>query len=269
MDILKRNNVHVSGPDSEATVIYAHGFGCNQQMWNQIEQAFNGKVRQVLFDYVGSGQSELSQYDEDRYSSLRGYAHDVLDVCDALELTSHVIFVGHSVSCSIGAIASNLRPGLFSAMVMVGPSPCFLNHPPNYTGGFEHEDLVEMIELIEQNYIGWANYLAPVVAGGDTEIAGHLSDSFCSTDPVVAKQFAEATFFADNRDDFARLTPPVLVLHHQRDALVPDAVRDFLQQTVADCKIETLDVTGHAAHLCAPELVIKAMKNFLAQDITA
>ena len=145
--------------------MYAHGFGCSQAMWAAVTPAFEHCSRQVLFDFVGSGQSDISQYSFSRYADLNGYADDILEICDALELTGDIIFVGHSVSCSIGILAANRRPGLFKAMILLGPSPCFLNMPPDYAGGFEQEDLAGLIELMDQNYLGWANYLAPVVAG--------------------------------------------------------------------------------------------------------
>lgn len=195
--ILARNNVHVQG-ESGPVLLYAHGFGCNQTMWNRVTPAFASTHRQVLFDYVGSGKSDLAAFDSKRYASLQGYAQDVLDVCDALNLRRGVTFVGHSVSCSIGLLASIARPELFERLVLIGPSPCFLNHPPEYLGGFERQDLEGLLSLMDQNFIGWANYLAPVVSGEAQagSLTGELSDSFCSTDPLVARVFAQTTFFS-------------------------------------------------------------------------
>lgn len=264
MNVLKRNNVHVLGGPAPV-LLYAHGFGCNQNMWSRVTPAFAGSHRQVLFDYVGSGQSDRASFDEQRYASLDGYAQDVIDVCDALDLRSGVTFVGHSVSCSIGMLAAIARPALFDRLILLGPTPCFLNHPPDYIGGFEREDLDGLLALMDQNYMGWANYLAPVVAGADGagEVSSTLSDSFCSTDPAVARVFARATFFADNRADLPRVAPPCLILQHRNDALAPLAVGDYLHQHLRGSTLQLLDVTGHCGHLSHPDLVVQAMRGYL------
>lgn len=267
LDILQRNNVHVLG-DSGPVLLYAHGFGCQQTMWSRITPAFTGGYRQVLFDYVGSGKSDLAAFDSQRYSSLHGYAQDLLEVCDALGLHSGVTFIGHSVSCSIGLLASIARPGLFERLVLLGPSPCFLNDPPGYLGGFEREDLDGLLELMDQNYIGWAQYLAPVVsgqAGGAPASAptAELTDSFCSTDPVVARVFAQTTFFADNRADLPQVTRPCLVLQHRVDALAPLSVGDYMHQHLQGSSLQILDITGHCGHMSHPAEVIAAIRNYL------
>ncbi len=264
-DIRKRNNVHTLG-DQGPVLLFAHGFGCNQAMWNHITPAFAGTHRQVLFDYVGCGQSLLSAFDPARYSSLHGYAQDVLDVCDAAGLQSGVTFVGHSVSCSIGLLASIARPKLFERLILVGPSPSFLNDAPSYLGGFERTDLEGLLTLMDQNYIGWANYLAPVIAGAPqgARLTGELSDSFCSTDPVVMRAFAKTTFFADNRADLPLVSRPCLILQHSQDALVPRAVGDYLHLHLKGSALEVMDVVGHAAHMSHPALVIDAIKRYMA-----
>ena len=267
MNIAHRNNVHLIGNPAKATVIYAHGFGCNQHMWSAITPAFTDSAYQILFDFVGSGQSDITDYNFRRYASLEGYAQDILEICDALNLHQDVIFIGHSVACSIGTLAANARPGLFQKMIFLGPSPCFLNIPPDYQGGFERSDLEGLIELMDQNYLGWASYLAPVVAGRDDTVSGKLSDSFCSTDPVIAKHFAQATFFADNRQDFEKLQVPSLILQHQEDVLAPLAVGDFVHRSIKHSQLQILEVTGHAAHMSHPQLVIDAVKQFLAVEL--
>jgi sigma-B regulation protein RsbQ len=236
-------------------------------MWSQITPAFAGTHQQVLFDYVGSGQSELSAFDPVRYSSLDGYAQDVLDVCDALGLKSGVTFVGHSVGSSIGLLASIARPELFDRLILVGPTPSFLNDPPLYTGGFERADLEGLLALMDQNYIGWANYLAPVVAGvaQGEGLAGELSDSFCSTDPVVTRVFAQTTFFSDNRADLPRVSRPCLILQHSEDALAPRSVGEYLNAHLKGSTLEVMNVAGHAAHMSHPALVIDAMQRYIAQ----
>jgi sigma-B regulation protein RsbQ len=262
-DILLRNHVQVTGTGTDV-LLYAHGFGCSQAMWSDITPAFATSHRQVVFDYVGSGQSDPAAFDAERYDHLGGYAQDLLDVCDALGLHEGVTFIGHSVSCSIGMLASLARPGLFKSMVLVGPNPCFVNAPPDYTGGFERSDLEELLGLMEQNFIGWANYLAPVVAGADGAgaVAGKLTASFCSTDPVMAGTFARATFFADNRADLALVQPPCLILQNRQDNLAPLAVGDYLHSHLRGSTLRVLDVSGHCAHMSHPDLVISAIREF-------
>ena len=264
MDTLRRNNVHVSGP-AAPVLLYAHGFGCTQQMWSRITPAFETSHRQVLFDYVGSGESDRSAFNESRYGQLQGYAQDVIDVCDALGLREGITFVGHSVSCSIGMLASIARPRLFERLVLVGPSPCFLNEPPDYFGGFEKADLEGLLSLMDQNYMGWAQYLAPVVAGagGAEPVATQLSTSFCSTDPAVARVFASATFFADNRADLPRVQVPSLILQHRKDALAPLGVGEYLHQHLQGSTLKVLDVDGHCGHMSHPDLVVEAMRQYL------
>lgn len=264
MNILSRNNVSVIG-DGPAVLLYAHGFGCNKSMWNQITPAFAATHRQVLFDYVGSGGSDPGAFDAQRYSSLSGYAQDLLEVCDALDLHSGVTLVAHSVSCSIGLLAAIQRPALFDKLVLVGPNPCFLNAPPDYQGGFEREDLEGLLNLMDQNYMGWASYLAPVVAGedGGPRVSGDLSDSFCSTDPVMARVFAQATFFSDNRSDLPLVRTPALILQHRHDTLAPLSVGTYMHTHLAGSTLQVLDVKGHCAHLSNPQRVIDAMRAYL------
>lgn len=266
--ILRRNNVHVKGAADQQILLYAHGFGCSQAMWSAITPAFEQQACQVLFDFVGSGQSEINNYSFSRYATLDGYAEDILEICDALNLTRNVIFIGHSVSCSIGILAANRRPGLFSKMVLLGPSPCFLNFPPDYLGGFDKADLEGLLELMEQNYLGWASYLGPVVAGAgnDPAISGQLSESFCSTDPVVTRHFARATFFADNRADFAKLQVPSLILQHREDALASVTVGEYVHQQLKNSQLQVLNVTGHAAHMTNPDLVIDAIRRYISPE---
>lgn len=264
MNPLKRNNVQVQG-DHGPVLLYAHGFGCNQHMWSRITPAFAATHRQVLFDYVGSGKSDIASYDARRYATLDGYAKDVLEVCDALGLEHGVTFVGHSVSSSIGLLASIARPALFERLILLGPSPCFLNHPPDYHGGFERDDLEGLLSLMDQNYMGWAQYLAPVVAGeaATGAVAGELSDSFCSTDPAAARVFAQATFFADNRADLPRVTCPSLILQHRNDALAPTGVGEYLHANLRGSSLKILEASGHCGHMSHPALVIAAMREYL------
>jgi sigma-B regulation protein RsbQ len=266
VNILERNNVHIDG-EGGRVLLYAHGFGCNQTMWNRITPAFKATHRQVLFDYVGSGQSDLAAFNEQRYSSLQGYAQDLLEVCDALNIQNGVTFVGHSVSCSIGLLASIARPELFERMVLIGPSPCFLNYPPDYLGGFEREDLEGLLSLMDQNYIGWASYLAPVVSGqtADGAVTSELTDSFCSTEPAVTRVFARTTFFADHRADLPLVTTPCLILQNQNDALAPLNVGQYVHAHLRGSTLKILDAVGHSAHMSHPSLVIAAMREYFDQ----
>ena len=267
MDAILRNNVqevpHVN--PNAPVLIYGHGFGCNQEMWHLITPEFSSTHRQILFDYVGSGNSDAQAFDPVRYGSLLGYAQDLIEVCEALDLYENVIFAGHSVSCSIGILASIQRPKLFSKMILVGPSPCFLNDLPHYRGGFEREDLEGLLELMDQNYIGWAQYFAPVVMGSDSAISltSQLTDSFCTTDPIMARKFAEATFFSDVREDLKSCPTPSLILQHQRDSLVPLFVGEYMNEHLNDSLLEILDVTGHCAHMSHPKLVASVMHKYL------
>lgn len=262
MDIRQRNHVTTHPGAGPTTLLYAHGFGCNQDMWADITPSFEGQYPQVLFDYVGSGKSDVRAFDVQRYSQLDGYAQDVLEVCDALGLTHNVVFVGHSVSCSIGLLAAIARPQLFSQLVLIGPNPCFVNDPP-YLGGFNQQDLEELLDLLDRNYMGWAEFLAPVVAGASEGTRSRLQESFCSTDPRITKTFAKATFFADNRADLVKVTTPCLILQHRDDTLAPLSVGLFMHQHLVRSEFKVLDVAGHCAHMSHPELVIEALRDAL------
>ena len=266
MDVILRNNVKVIG-DHGPVLLFAHGFGCSQAMWSRVAAAFAGTHRLVMFDYVGSGQSDLSAFDAGRYARLDGFAQDLVEVCDALGLAGDVTLVAHSVSCSIGWLADIARPGLFSRMLLLGPTPCFVNHPPDYQGGFEREDLDGLLSLMDQNYMGWAHTLAPVVAGDDGAgaVTTELSDSFCSTEPSVAKVFARATFFADNRADLPKVGCPCLILQHRDDALAPLSVGEYLQAHLRHSRLQVLEVAGHCAHLSHPDQVVDALRAWLPQ----
>ncbi|HEY9099299.1 MAG TPA: alpha/beta hydrolase [Thiobacillus sp.] len=270
MDVLKRNHVHVIG-DQGPVLMFAHGFGCNQDMWNRITPAFKTSHRQVLFDYVGSGQSDLTTFDVTRYSHLSGYAQDILEICDALGFESGITLIGHSVSSSIGLLASIARPDLFNRLILVGPNPCFLNVPPDYRGGFERQDLEDLLALMDQNYIGWANYLGPM-ASGETQsgievepVSRRLTDSFCTTDPVAAKVFAQATFFADNRADLDQVTTPSLILQHRHDALVPIEVGEYMHRKLRNSTLQVLDIAGHCGHMSHPSLIVSAIRAYLPE----
>ncbi|HNH82534.1 MAG TPA: alpha/beta hydrolase [Acidobacteriota bacterium] len=261
--ILRRNNVRVTGRGQQSLFL-AHGFGCDQNMWRYVVPAFQDEYRIVLFDYVGAGQSDLTAYDPTRYSSLDGYAQDVLDICLALELKD-VVFVGHSVSSMVGALASIRSPQFFSHLIMVGPSPCYLNHPPDYFGGFEREDILGLLDMMERNYMGWASYLAPVIMQNSDrpELAQTLEESFCSTDPMTARQFAEVTFFSDNRADLPRVKTPSLVLQCQDDLIAPLQVGEYVHRQLVNSRFRVMDATGHCPHVSHPQETIQSIRTYL------
>lgn len=261
--ILLRNHVRVGGTDGKPTMVFAHGFGCDQNMWRFVAPAFADTHRIVLFDYVGCGQSDLGAFDAARYSSLDGYAQDLLEVCEALDLPQ-VILVGHSVSAMIGLLAAIRQPSRFASLVMVAPSPRYLNDPP-YVGGFERDDVENLLSLMDHNYIGWASYLAPVVIGNPdrADLGAELEQSFCSTDPQAAQTFARATFFADNRADLARAPVPSLIMQVRDDALAPMAVGRYLADHMPGSELAVLEATGHCPHMSHPQLTIAAIKQYL------
>jgi len=263
MDVLSRNNVKVSGSGTQP-LLFAHGFGCDQQMWRFITPAFERDYRIVLFDYVGSGKSDASAYDFERYSTLDGYARDVLEICEALDLRD-IIFVGHSVSSMVGVLAANRAPERFSRLIMVGPSPRYINDA-GYVGGFERADIEGLLDLMDKNYIGWANFLAPVVMKNDErpELTKELNESFCSTDPKITRRFAETTFFSDNRADLPGLTVPSLILQCSEDAIAPAEVGNFLHAALPQSTLRRMKATGHCPHISHPEETIEAIRTYLA-----
>jgi len=262
-DALTRNNVHVSGSGTQP-MLFAHGFGCDQTMWRFVTPAFERDYRIVLFDYVGSGKSDLSAYDAQRYATLDGYAQDVLEICEALDLHD-VVFVGHSVSSMIGVLAANRAPERFSCLVMVGPSPRYINDE-GYVGGFERADIEGLLDLMDRNFIGWANFLAPVIMKNDErpELAKELNDSFCSTDPKITRRFAETTFFADNRADLANVRVPSLIMQCSEDSIAPAEVGAYLHHSLPQSTLHLLKATGHCPHISHPEETIQAIKSYLA-----
>lgn len=262
-DILIRNNVTISGKGIQP-MMFAHGFGCDQNMWRFITPAFEKDYKIILFDYVGSGQSNLAAYEPERYGDLKGYAKDIVEICDALELED-VIFVGHSVSCMIGALASIERPRLFKDLVMIVPSPCYINDPPDYTGGFERADIDALLDMMDKNYIGWANYLAPVIMknADNPKLGAELEESFCSTDPQIARRFAEATFYGDNRDDLPNVATPSLIIQVKDDAIAPVSVGEFMHEKMPESTLRLMDASGHCPHMSHPQQSIEVIKSYL------
>jgi sigma-B regulation protein RsbQ len=262
MDVLKRNNVHVSGTGDKA-MVFAHGFGCDQNMWRFVTPAFEKEYMIVLFDLVGSGKSDISSYSKMKYETLQGYADDVLEICEALKL-QQVIFVGHSVSSMIGALAALKEPDRFEKLVMIGPSPCYINSE-GYVGGFSREDIEELLESLDSNYLGWSAAMAPVIMGNPDrpELGEELTNSFCQNDPEIARHFAHTTFLSDNRADIERLKTKTLILQCSEDVIAPMEVGQYVHQHIPDSEMVVLRATGHCPNLSAPEETIAAIKSFL------
>ena len=244
-------------------MLFAHGFGCDQTMWRHVAPAFADDHRIVLFDHVGAGRSDLSAYDRTKYDSLTGYADDVLELCRELEL-HNVIFVGHSVSSMIGVLAATKEPGRFSKLVLVGPSPRYVNDG-DYIGGFTRQDVDELLDSLDSNYLGWSQALAPVIVGADQpdELKEELTNSFCSTDPEIAKQFARVTFLSDNRADLPRVPVPALVLQCADDVIAPTAVGEYVHRQLPQSTFVQLAATGHCPNLSAPAETVAAIRAFL------
>jgi sigma-B regulation protein RsbQ len=245
-------------------MLFAHGFGCDQNMWRFVTPAFEATHRIVLFDHVGAGGSDLTAFDPDRYGHLRGYADDLLDICHALDLTD-VVFVGHSVSAMIGVLAANREPERFSRLVLVGPSPRYINDG-EYVGGFTTEDIDGLLDSLDSNYLGWSSAMAPVIMGNADrpQLGDELTNSFCRTDPEIARHFARVTFTSDNRADLADVRVPALVLQCSDDVIAPTSVGDYVADRIGGSTLVRLEASGHCPNLSAPEETVAAIEAFLA-----
>ncbi|WP_301110136.1 alpha/beta hydrolase [Sporosarcina sp.] len=264
-DVIKRNNVHIIG-SGEKTIVFAHGFGCDQTVWKNITPSFEKEYRVVLFDYVGSGSSDKLAYSTERYNTLHGYAQDVIEVCDALDLHS-ILYVGHSVSGMIGALASIQRPDLMKKLIMIGPSPHYINEP-DYHGGFDREDIDELLDMMEMNYKEWAKYLAPIAMMNEDR--PHLSEDFehmlYTNDPTIARQFAEATFTSDFRAELSSVPAETLILQTIEDAIAPVEVGEYMQKRIPDSELVIMKAKGHNPHISHPEETTEEIKRFITED---
>jgi sigma-B regulation protein RsbQ len=263
MNVLHRNNVQLSGRETGTPMVFAHGFGCDQNMWRFVTPAFEDEYRIVLFDHVGAGKSDLSAYNRTKYGSLQGYARDVLDICRELDLT-RAVFVGHSVSAAIGMLAAIEEPERFEALVLVGPSPCYINDE-DYVGGFSREDIEGLLESLDSNYLGWSSAMAPVIMGNPDrpELGAELTNSFCRTDPAIARHFAHVTFLSDNRTDLPKVKVRSLILQCSEDAIAPQCVGEYVHRNLPGSELVLLKAVGHCPNLSAPEETIAAIKRFL------
>jgi sigma-B regulation protein RsbQ len=263
MDVATRHNVVVRGRAGAPPMLFAHGYGCDQNMWRHVAPAFENDHRVILFDHVGAGRSDLSAYDRERHGSLTGYAQDILDICRELDLRD-VVLVGHSVSAMIGVLAAVEEPERFAKLVLVSPSPRYTDDG-DYHGGFTATDISEMLESLDSNYLGWSTAMAPVIMGNADrpELGEELAASFCRTEPSIARRFAHVTFTADNRADLARVTIPTLVLQCTDDVIAPVSVGEYVRDAIPGARMVLLDATGHCPNLSAPDATVAAIADFL------
>jgi sigma-B regulation protein RsbQ len=263
VDVIERHNIKVTGRPDGQPMVFAHGFGCDQNMWRYVAPRFEANFKVVVFDYVGAGGSDLSAYDPERYSSLAAYADDVLEICRALDL-HEVIFVAHSVSAMIGALAAIREPDRFAKLVFLGPSPRYIDDG-TYRGGFREEDIHELLESLDSNYLGWSNAMAPVIMGNPErpELGEELAESFCRTDPDIARRFARITFLSDNRADLPLVKTPTLVVQCTNDAIAPVAVGEYVRDTLPNSSFVLLTATGHCPNLSAPDQTADAIAAFV------
>ena len=262
MSVCIRNNVQTAGTGGPA-IVFAHGFGCDQHMWRHVAPAFEDRYRTVLFDHVGASGSDLRAYDPAKYSDLSGYADDVVEIGNELGLKD-AVFVGHSVSAMIGLLASLKAPGMFRSLIMVGPSPRYIDDD-GYIGGFTEKQIDELLEFLADNHMGWSAAMAPVIMGNADrpELGEELTNSFCRTDPDIAKEFARVTFNSDNRADLGKVTIPTLILQCSEDIIAPLAVGEYMRKQMPNSELVILKATGHCPNLSAPDEVISAMRSFV------
>lgn len=262
MDVRKRNNVQVKGAGS-TIILFVHGFGCDQHMWRHVAPAFENDYTVVLFDHVGSGGSDVSAYDPEKYNTLDGYASDLVEIAASFN-SSDIIIVGHSVSAMIGAMAAVAAPDLFSALVMVSPSPSYINEG-DYVGGFTQEQVDELLESLENNHLGWSVTMAPVIMGNPDrkELGEELTQSFCRMEPSIARQFARTTFLTDKRAILPEVQLPVLILQCAEDIIAPRVVGEYVHKSIPDSQLVLMKATGHCPNLSAPIETIEAIQRFL------
>lgn len=261
--VLQRNNVKIKGKGTRP-MMFAHGYGCDQNMWRFVYPAFEEEYKLILFDHVGAGNSDHNFYSEDKYSSLDGYAEDILEICEELDL-KNVILVGHSVSSMIAVLAGIAEPERFSDLILVSPSPRFINEE-GYKGGFERKDIDELMDALDSNYLGWSAKIAPVIMGNPDkpELEEELTNSFCRTNPEIAKHFARVTFLSDNRNDLPRVKIPSLILQCSEDVLAPQEVGEYVHKNIEDSAYHLMEATGHCPNLSAPEETTQAIKKYLS-----
>jgi sigma-B regulation protein RsbQ len=266
MSVQSRNRVQISG-NGAATMVFIHGFGCDQTMWRFLAPAYQDRFRTITYDLTGCGQSELAAYDTARHGSLHGHAADLLAILDAVA-PAPVITVGHSVGAMIAMLAAIEAPRRFAAQVMVSPSPCYLNDG-DYVGGFSRSDIDELLETMDANYLGWSRSVAPMIMGAPNQprLRDELTDRFCRNDPAIARHFARTTFLSDHRADVPRSTVPALVLQCSDDLIAPRAVGEWLARHLPASTLRLVGNVGHCPHMSAPTESSRAIDAFLAQTL--
>lgn len=262
MSAIKRNNVVING-NGENVIMFAHGFGCDQNMWRYVYPAFQDNYTTVLFDHVGAGNSDLSAYSFQKYDELEGYAEDIVEIAKELNIKD-AVFVGHSVSAIMGLIAANKAPDIFKTLILIGPSPSYINQG-DYIGGFSSSEIDELLESMNNNHLGWSMAMAPVIMGNPEreELGKELVNSFCKTDPEIAKHFAKTTFLTDKRDILQHTKVPVLILQCSNDIIAPLEVGHYMHKQIENSKLVVMKATGHCPNLSAPEETIAAIRSFL------
>ncbi len=263
VDVIARHHVQQRG-QGRRPMLFAHGFGCDQNMWRFVAPAFEPDHRVICFDHVGCGQSDPTAYDEQRHATLDGYSTDVVDLIEALDLRD-LVFVGHSVSAQIGLLASLRVPERFARLVLLAPSPRYLNDPPHYVGGFEREDIDALLDMIDRNLLGFANFLAPLVMSpaNPAELTDELRGSLCAGDPYITRRFALATFLSDNRADLPHVTVPSLLVQCSQDSIAPPVVGAYLHAHLPGSTLVTLDAAGHCPHMTHPAETVAVMRDYL------
>lgn len=265
MSVRTRNNVQVSGVAGGQPMVFAHGFGCDQHMWRHVAPQFEDRYQVVLFDHVGAGGADTSAYDPERHATLDGYAQDVVAILEELDLHD-VVFVGHSVASMIGVLAANLAPERFAHLVLVGPSPRYIDEPDSgYVGGFAQTDIDELLESLGSNYLGWSTAMAPAIIGNPDrpELGAELTESFCRADPDIQRRFAQATFLSDNRSDLASVRVPCLVLQCSDDIIAPTSVGAYVHAKLPNSELVILRATGHCPNLSAPDETAEVIESYL------
>lgn len=265
MNASARHNVQVIGR-GDTDMVFAHGYGCDQNMWRLLTPSFEDRYRVVLYDLAGAGRSDLRAYDRDRHGTLKGHAEDLLEILAEVG-RGPCVFVGHSVSAMIGLLATLDEPARFRSQIMIGPSPCYINDD-SYTGGFSRADIESLLDTLDSNYLGWASAMGPTIMGAPDrpELGQELTNSFCRTDPEIAKHFAHVTFLSDNRADLPRSTVPALIVQCSDDLIAPRSVGDYLLKHLPNSKLAPIDNIGHCPHLSAPQAIATAMRDYLASQ---
>lgn len=265
MNIIERNNVTIRGA-GEQVMLFAHGYGCDQNIWRLLAPSFERDYEVVLFDHVGAGKSDISQYKRSRYATLQGFADDIIEIGERLEI-SRSIFVGHSVSATIGILAAIKNPNLFERLILISPSPCYFNEG-DYYGGYSYDEISEMLQLLESNFESWAQVMAPLIMGNPErpELGRELTENFCRNKPEIARHFAQVTFLSDHRKDLVKLETPSLILQCREDKIAPETVGAYMHRVTKDADLCLLQARGHCPHVSAPEETARAMRNYLQKN---